>query len=922
MKLSSTVQQSTAYTPVLTIVVDTLEELKGHDDALRTLLLQSSVLREFDAALLSRLAGRPEEGPQLLDEVTLYLPAEETGEKTFRYDEFTRHALLDAAARENEQILVQAAQVAASYYHDQAEKTRDVAQRRKQRLQALYYQLLANPQEGYAAWLEEWAGVSWEHADLNRQSELIALAFEVWERLTGVPEAQANILLRKGWLAYNTGDWQGAANSFWKLLGKDASAVETRLYLQTSAASPLLDGRRNLLLEGKANLGLGYAYLNQGALGWAAGHLQKATRLLGKQLAGDTEAAKTQARVLCGLGEVCAQMGLAGDALLLHRFLPEQERRLTPLQSSEAWRTLSPEDMALYRLQREAERYFGQALEVISRVDSAAGDRLRIQGLQARLYLDQGDWASARAAFEQVRREELSRLEVADERTALRTQEALLSTRPRNTERLARIQLSLGDWCLLAAEPPPGTEPTLSSKPWPQPPWRVREAFQEQAIEQMRSDLLERVAERRKAEFGPASEGAGATGTKADAVGYYDTAWALFKQINMRDGMALALRRKADVAALQPEDPAQREQALRLYEISLGMFEQLGDPDEIAYAQERLQLLADRTKSLPAVDEAGLTQSAEGQPAQKARFARQSASPEAFQQAVEKVLAHRRRFFRYRMARKLDRRLRYIYLGATALSGLLFATVLCGWLVWLTAPWLSRLSDRVSGAPWLLPFLAASLMVVVMINMEDTLPGVGRLTLNLIPLGWFWLNQDQVAIDDIGLHLYDHTGQRKQLIRWPDVVEVRAQVWEETVGEETEAGGRTAVFGKAGQVIRFDSPLRGYWRLQELVKDYLEKTGDPKRWREPQQTFIRVGHHRIFLWLFILLSLANLLAALLTLVFALIRPLTRFGPATFTVAAALVALVALMICAMRISESRYMHPSRKGLAPVDELAKL
>jgi lipopolysaccharide export LptBFGC system permease protein LptF len=148
------------------------------------------------------------------------------------------------------------------------------------------------------------------------------------------------------------------------------------------------------------------------------------------------------------------------------------------------------------------------------------------------------------------------------------------------------------------------------------------------------------------------------------------------------------------------------------------------------------------------------------------------------------------------------------------------------------------------------------------------------------------------------------------------------QVWEETVGEEKETGGRTAVFGKADQEIRFDSPLRGYRRLQELVKDYLEKTGDPKRWREPQPTFIRVGRYRIFLWLFILLAMANLLAALLTLVFALIQPLARFGPPTFTGAAVLVGLMALMIGVMRLSESRYMHPSRKGLAPVDELTKL
>ena len=129
MKLSANVQQAAAYTPVRTIVSDVLQELKGSDDALRTLLLQSAVLREFDAEALSRLARRPDEGPKLLEAVTLYLPAEQIGDNIFRYDEFTRQVLLDVAAHENEQLLVEAARIAADCYQEKAATARDAAQR-------------------------------------------------------------------------------------------------------------------------------------------------------------------------------------------------------------------------------------------------------------------------------------------------------------------------------------------------------------------------------------------------------------------------------------------------------------------------------------------------------------------------------------------------------------------------------------------------------------------------------------------------------------------------------------------------------------------------------------------------------------------------------------------------------------------------
>jgi hypothetical protein len=917
MKPDMAIQQKAAFRPTLTIVKDALKEAAEVSSDLRTLLLKSAVLGEFDAGVLSRLAGRQEDDRDLLEEVAFFMPVKEIDENTFGYDEFTRQALLSVAFEEEEQILMQASQEAADYFQEQAREAEDETLRRKYEQRALYYQLLADPQQGFAAWQEAWAAVFDERAGFDRQAELILMVDNAWESLAEVSGAQVEVLLRKGWLAFDVGDWRGAMDSFYRALVKDLGAdLEIQLYLNAKSPSPLIDGRHHPIAESEINVGLGYTHFRQGSLGLAARHFEKATFLIGKELPRQEDAVLIRTKALCGLGEVCTQMG-APDRILLRRLLlPKEEQRKTLIEYAQANETPPLEDLALDRLLREAERFFLTALETIPDLESAACDRLRIEARQAHLYLEQGDWESAQALFEQVRRLELKRLGMDDERSVLPVAD------PRIVNRLAWINLYLGDCRLLAAQTPTLPEekllPQLKRSDMLN---REKDSFLQQQMAHLKGDLLERVAARREAKYDLAAEVVSEETAASWAQKHYYTAWSLWKEINMREGMALALRRRADLAAIHFDDPEQREQALHLYKTSLELYEQIGNPDEVARAQARIEFLRARAEPqqgdrAPPPEEMAsdmaLSESVtvEEQPTKKVekrkQAARKDGSLEAFQVAVEDALAHRRRFFRYRVARKLERRLRRIYRVNAAFSGLVITGVLCGWLVWLAAPGLSRVSERVTGLPWALPALGVSFIVAFMIVMADSFTFIRRWTVGMLPLHWFWLDQDQVAVDDIGLHLYDHTGQRKRLIRWQDVWQVRSQTWE----EQGEKGGRAAVFGPAGQVIRFDRQLRGYRSLLQSIRDYIQSTGDPERWREPEKAYSKGN---FFVWSAVVLYMAIVFACPLTLIFALIPPITRFGPIVFGIAAAFVALMSLMIAGLRYSEWHFMHPRRRAV---------
>jgi len=878
MKSNWAVLQSAAYQPTRTIVEGALKEAAQESSELRTLLLQSAVLRQFDAALLSWLAGRREEDRTLLDDVTFFMPVEEIDENTFTYDEFTRQALLDVASSEDsEQVLTQASQSAIDYFEEkarQAKETNDIALSREYEQQALYYQLLTNPQQGFAAWQRAWAAVSGEHVDHDRQAELVRMVEETWGSLADLPGAQVEALLKKGWLAYDLDDWQSAIASFHQLLEKDS-----------------LPG----VVEAETMVGLGYAHFRRGELGLAAHHFQQVTRLIGDKPPLQDRASLIRSRALCGLGEVCTRMGAPEGILLRRRLLPEQEQRKTLLEYAQASEIPPLEDLALDRLLREAEKFFVDALQAIAGQESAEGDRLRIQAQQALLYLEQGDWEGAQALFKEVRGRELARLSIDDE------QSDLLAKERRIAERLARINLYLGDCCLLAAETPTLTEEDFTSE---------KTSFLQQQV-QLKGDLLERVAQRRESRLDQQISGVSGETAEAKALTHYYTAWSLWKKINMREGMALSLRRRADVAALHPTDPVQRKEALHLYTTSLELYEQMDSPGEVARAQERIELLralAQPEEGHPSAgEERALAKSvAAGKGAvDKGQISKKSSFWE-FQEEADNVLAHRRRFFRYRIARRLERRLQYIYRVNVTLGGLVLAGLLCGWLVWLVTPQLGQISAQVTGLPWALPTLGISFLVVFMILMANRLTFIRRLTAHMIPLPWFWLDQDQVAIDDVGIHLYDHADRLKQSIRWQNVLEVRSQTWKDMPGEES--GSRTAVFGASDQVIHFDDQLRGYERLRQSIKNYIAATGDPGRWQKPRKTYVKVGRFSLFLWSAVILWIAVFLACPLTLIFTLIPTLTPTGPIVFKTVGVLVALFGLWIVGQRYRESRFMHP--------------
>jgi hypothetical protein len=287
----------------------------------------------------------------------------------------------------------------------------------------------------------------------------------------------------------------------------------------------------------------------------------------------------------------------------------------------------------------------------------------------------------------------------------------------------------------------------------------------------------------------------------------------------------------------------------------------------------------------------------------------------AFEWEVDKVLARRPQFFRYRIARKLERRLQRIYRAHVAVGALVLSALLCGWLVWLAAPWLSQLSARVVGLPWALPALGIAWLVLLMGLVIQEFRFVKGLTASVIPLRWFWLEQDQIAVDEAGLHLYDHTGQRKHFIGWREVWEVRSQTWK--AGDEK--GGQAAVFGPTDKAIRFDQHLRGYRRLLRTIEERVAATGYAARWREPREA--PMAGWVLMLGSFSVLNLAVFVAAGLTVILALIPAITRFGPVCFGIEAVFLAYMALLLSYLRYREYRYMHPWRKQVPPMVEISE-
>jgi hypothetical protein len=520
------------------------------------------------------------------------------------------------------------------------------------------------------------------------------------------------------------------------------------------------------------------------------------------------------------------------------------------------------------------------------------------------LYLEQGDWERAQAKFQRVRFQELARLGAEDEESRL------LAKEPRIAERLARINLYLGDCCLVAAQVPALTDRELPSEPISRLIKQVR-----------RNRFLERVVERREEKLDSRAERASDERLEMRAQAHYVTAWSLWKMINMREGMALSLSRRGDVAALQPQDPVQRENALHLYITSLELYEQQDSPDEVARTQERIEWLLARARP---PEEQGLaadegTSPAESsveleEPVQQKQTMGQDRSWQKFRAKVENVLAHRPRFFRYRIARELERQLRLWHRLIATLVGLFIAALVWGWLAWLVTPWLSRISARVTGLPWALPALGISWLVALTLWGLVQFPPrlVPRLAVRMIRLRSYWLGQDQVTIDDAGLHLYDHAGQLRQSIRWRDIWQVRSQTWEVSGVK----GSRAAVFGPAGQAIRFDHHLHGYQQLMESIRSYIMLTGRPDRWQEPKKAVLE-GMFGLFAGAMVL-NMAAVLACPLTAILALIPAITRFGPICLGAVAVFAAFTGLTMAITRSQERRYMHPRREELGPAPE----
>jgi tetratricopeptide (TPR) repeat protein len=584
MRAKETIRQAPAYKPTKTIVQRALAELKQDDVSLRDLVLKSAALREFDAELLGRLAEPEAEGKKLVGEIELYMPLERRGKDKYRYDQFTREALFEAIETEGEETLLrQALQEAIVYYERLASKKASEREKQRHKDQVLYYRLLADPVSGFKAWEQAWVEALKGARVLDRRAELIRLTEEAWSELSGVPGAQPTALVRKGWLAYDNGDWQVARSAFWEALTANAepNPRERTRYLFSPATSSLYDGTVDRFLEARANLGLGYVNYRLGALAEAAQHFQRAIRLIGRKPPVEGQAALNRAKALCGLGEVCTRMGTPESILLRRRLLPQEEQRKTLVEYAQASEAPPLEDLALSRLLREAERLFEKALktlefleeskpreetwEAVELEESVEGSRLRIQARQAVLFLQQGDWEGARVKFEEVRRRELAWLGADDERRALERLGAdngrseLLARDRRTVRRLGWINLHLGDCCLLATEIPAGLETDVPEDP----------VYSVAKQSPLARDLLERMAKRREA--GPDDrepEVCDDQEAEARALAHYRTAKSLWKRINDREGQSLALRRQADVAALRPKDPKRRSEALHLYTTS------------------------------------------------------------------------------------------------------------------------------------------------------------------------------------------------------------------------------------------------------------------------------------------------------------------------------------------------------------------
>lgn len=919
MRAKETIRQAPAYKPTQTIVQRALDKLERVDIPLRDLVLKSAALREFDADLLGRLAEQETEGRRLVDELEFYVPLEQRAKDKYRYDPFTREALFEATEiAGKEELLRQAQQEAVDYYEDLIGKTTNDKEKKQRQDQVLYYRLLADPESGFKAWQDAWLEALQGSQVLDRKAELIRLAEEAWSGLSEVEGAQPAVLVHKGWLAYDNGDWQVAMSAFWRLLTADPSpgAGERALYCLSPGITSLIDGTIDRFLEARTNLGLGYVYYRLGALAEAAQHFQKAIRLTGRSLPEEGQAALNRAKALCGLGEVCTRMGAPESILLRRRLLPKEERRKTLVEYAQASETPPLEELALGRLLREAEKLFEKALETIESLEAKEsleklqeiaepeetieGSRLRIQARQAILFLQQGDWEAAQAKFEEVRRQELERLGADNE------QSELLAKDRRTIRRLGWINLHLGDCCLLATEIPTATKANLPEAPVSS---FVKQSFQAR-------DFLERIAKRRGAGSDEEkSQECDDNEAEARALAHYRTAKSLWKRINDREGQALTLRRQADVSALQRGEPERRREALHLYATSLAFFERLDIPIEVLRAQERVELLLSRVQ--PASEAEMAVDASDVKKEMPTEEAVEDSSWVEFEREVEKALAHRPQVFRYRLARKLERRLQRLNRLTVTIGALILSALLCGWLVWLAVPWLTQLSARVIGLPWALPTLGIAWLVVFMGLMVQQFPFIHDLTVRMVPLRWFWLEQDQIAVDDSGLHLYDHTGQRKQFIGWRDVWQVRSQTWE----VRGESGGQAAVFGPTGkEELRFDHYLRGYDRLLQTIKEHIAVTGYAERWQEPRVA--PMAGWFFLLGSFSVLNMAVFIAAGLTAVLALIPAITRFGPVCFGIEAVFIAYVALILGFMHYREYRYMHPRRKQIPQMVERSEL
>jgi tetratricopeptide (TPR) repeat protein len=814
MRMKGTTRQSPAYAPTLASVQDGLSQA---GPALRQLLFKSAMVGSFDSKLLARLQGDDVAGSRLVEEVELTVPVERVGDDRYSYDVYTREALLEIAHQAgHHDVLKHACQEAVDYYEEQARQAGDESLRRKLEDQVLYFKILSEPRSGFSAWIQEWQKLADGPRALVRKGELIGLARTAWRELSDVPGAQPAVLLRQGWLAYNNGDWQVANSAFGRILGPASStnALARVLYLAERRPRPLTDGTTDYLLEGEANIGLGYSFYRQGALAEASRHFEKASRVIDAAAARQDPAAATlRSRALCGLGHVASRMSAADDVILRCLLLPGQQRRTPSVESRPSTASYSLEELARARLADDARTCFEEALDITSDHPRANPDWRRAKTGLGRLLLENGDWESAVAVLEEVRRLELDAIGIdAEEATAL-------ERHPDAAGRLAWLNLSIGDCLLLSGYLPGGAAGEFPS--------------------------------------GPVTLN-GADAAESQAMAHYQAAWSIWKGLQSQDehgvtlrsedglestrpehqrrrhdalmGMAMSLRRQGDLHAVDAADAVRLDRASHCYRLSLELYEKMGDRGEVARALERIECLRaraarqhhtepaedQRESSLPCEpsEDCGSSMHSKGQA--QVKGSEEQRTQHVFEDDVHGITSTRPTFFRYWQLRRLARRVQ-------RLSALLvFLAAVTGTLA-LWGALLLVLGGRVpSASPAVLGFaLVASGIVVLVALAVLSRPGGGvpktqRLAVRLLPIRWLWLNERYLSIDHTGISLYDHTGQSRRLIRWENVRQVRGQNWVDASGTRH----RTMVFGPR-QDIGFDQDLRDYGRLQNRIAEGL-----------------------------------------------------------------------------------------------------